>query len=68
MNNEELKSERRILRKFKDDYAIKMEISNVNDWYSYIRWCKSNGFDESEIGYDDLIIDYHQFRLENPKQ
>lgn len=68
MNNEELKSERRILRKFKDDYAIKMEIPNINDWYSYIQWCQSNGFSESEIGYDDLIIDYHQFRLEKPKQ
>lgn len=68
MNKDELKSERKILRKFKDDYAVKMEITDVNDWYSYVQWCKSNGFDESEIGYDDLIIDYYQFRLENSKQ
>lgn len=67
MNKEDLKSERRILRKFKDDYANKMDIPNVNDWYSYMRWCKSKGFSEDEIGYDDLIIDYYQFRLENQK-
>jgi len=65
MTKEEFKSERKILRKFKDDYVVKMEIPNVNDWYEYICWCKSNGFDESEIGYDDLMIEYVQYRLQN---
>lgn len=63
MNQEELKLERKILRKFKDDYAKKMEIPNVNSWYDYIQWCKSNGFNEDEIGYDALIIEYHLFRI-----
>lgn len=65
MNAEDLKLEKRILKKFKDDYAIKMEIPGVKSWYDYIQWCESNGFDEREVGYDALIIDYHLFRIEN---
>ena len=61
------KENRISLKDFKDKYALNMSIDGVYDWYSYIIWCKSNGFDESEIGYDDLIMDYALFRLQNNK-
>lgn len=65
MANDKIKNENRMLRNYKDNWAIDKGIPGVDDWCSYISWCKSNGFDESEIGYNDLILDYVQFRLEN---
>jgi hypothetical protein len=57
------KIEKKILREFKNNWAKNKEIPNVYDWIDYINWCKSNGFDESEIGYDDLMIDYSFYRM-----
>ena len=65
MSTEKQKNENRMLRNYKDNWAIDRGIPGVDDWSSYISWCKSNAFDEGEIGYDDLILDYVQFRLEN---
>tara|TARA_B110000259_G_scaffold150334_1_gene169743 strand:+ start:328 stop:597 length:270 start_codon:yes stop_codon:yes gene_type:complete len=63
-----IKKERRLLRNFKNQYAKNQDINDVEDWSDYLRWCDSQGFDADEIGYDDLIIQYVQFRLENKKQ
>jgi hypothetical protein len=43
------------LKEFKDNWA---RLKGYADWYDYRDWCKSNGFSEEEIGYDDLLISY----------
>lgn len=63
MTREEKKSEEKQFNLFKDNYAISKEIPDVNCWYDYIGWCDSNGFSESEVGIDDLVIEYVEFRL-----
>ena len=63
MDREQYKKESKILREFKDNYAKEMEIPGVSNWYEYKVWCDSNGFDESEVGYDDLMIEYVLYRL-----
>jgi hypothetical protein len=40
------------IRELKDAYA---QNKGYENWYDYYDHCKSNGFDESEIGYDGLI-------------
>jgi hypothetical protein len=40
------------IKELKNKYAIKEGYEN---WYDYLDYCKSNGFNESEIGYDGLI-------------
>ena len=41
------------IKQLKDKYAVEKGYEN---WYDYLDYCNSNGFDESEIGYNDLII------------
>lgn len=40
------------IQDLKNQFAQK---TGYEDWYDYLSYCKSNGFDESEIGYNDLI-------------
>jgi hypothetical protein len=56
MNREEVKE----LRKFKDEWAQEKGYEN---WYDYKDHCDSNGYDESEIGYDELMFAYGQHIL-----
>jgi hypothetical protein len=53
MNREELKE----LKKFKDEWAQEKGYEN---WYDYKDHCDSHGYDESEIGYDELMFAYGQ--------
>ena len=41
------------IKQLKDKYVVEKGYEN---WYDYLDYCNSNGFDESEIGYNDLII------------
>jgi len=49
------------LREFKNKKA---EEYGYEDWYDYLNYCKSNGFDESEIGYDDITIEFTKYHIE----
>jgi len=40
------------IEELKNKYVIN---KGYEGWYDYLNHCKSHGFDESEIGYDDLI-------------
>ncbi len=40
------------IKELKNKYA---QENGYENWYDYLNHCKSHGFDESEIGYDDLI-------------
>jgi len=55
-------NEIKLFRAFKNKWAKEKDIDDVNNWYEYLSWCKSNGFDESEIGYDNLVVDYIEFK------
>jgi LPS sulfotransferase NodH len=42
------------IREFKDKWA---QDKGYENWYDYKDYCESNGYDESEIGYDRLMVD-----------
>jgi len=54
------RDESKQIRQFKDEWAKNKGYEN---WYDYIDYCNSNGFDESEIGYDELMFAYSQHIL-----
>lgn len=54
MNREQLKE----LRKFKDEWAQEKGYEN---WLDYKDHCDSHGYDETEIGYDELMFAYGQY-------
>lgn len=53
------KSELKELRDFKDKWAYE---KGYEDWYDYMDYCNSNGFDWSEIGFDDLMFKYGEMK------
>ncbi len=49
------REERKLFREFKDVYAKKQ---GWDSWDAYLVYCKGQGFDADEIGWDDLAIEY----------
>jgi len=49
------------IRDFKN---ISARNNGYEDWNDYYDWCKSNGYDESEIGYDDIAIHFAKWHVE----
>lgn len=49
------------IHQFKDHIATKFQFEN---WNAYLDFCKSQGMDESEIGYDDVMIDFAKYHVE----
>lgn len=54
------REQRKEISDFKDKWAQKKGYEN---WYDYKDWCDSNGFDEDEIRYDELMFEYGQHLL-----
>lgn len=51
------REQRKEIRDFKDKWAREKGYEN---WYDYKDHCDSHGFDEDEIGYDELMFAYGQ--------
>jgi len=49
------KDQAKELRAFKDEYAQR---KGFEDWNDFLSYCDYNAFNESEVGYDELMFEY----------
>ncbi|CAG7581663.1 MAG: hypothetical protein SLAVMIC_00954 [uncultured marine phage] len=54
------RKERMELKEFKDKYI--QNFGEFEDWSEYMRYCDDQGFSESEVGYDELIIAFGKYK------
>ena len=59
------REQRKEIRDFKDKWAQK---NGYENWYDYKDWCDSNGLNEIEIGYNELMFEYGQYLLQKQSQ
>lgn len=55
--------ERTELNWFKDRW-VRNQHPELENWGEYLSYCRGNGFDETEIGYDRLMVDFANFRID----